>query len=122
MPSQARRHTRNVRNQSIHMFEKANRLARKAARGMDPSMFTRGNLITTERDIASGVHGEWRRMVYNAARAFSDIGETAWLNTPECPAYEPTTPAFHRALLADAKRELRELVKAERIAMKGGAK
>jgi hypothetical protein len=32
------------------------------------------------------------------------------------------TGKYVRALLADTKRELRELVKAERIAMKGGAK
>ena len=32
------------------------------------------------------------------------------------------TGKYVRALLADAKRELRELVKAERIAMKGGSK
>jgi len=32
------------------------------------------------------------------------------------------TGKYVRALLADSKRELRELIKAERIAMKGGAK
>lgn len=32
------------------------------------------------------------------------------------------TGKYVRALLADAKRELKELIKAERIAMKGGAK
>jgi len=97
MPSQARRHTRNVRNQATHLFAKANRLARKVERSLHPSMFTNGNLTATERDIASGVHGDWRRMVYLAARAVSDKGETAWFNTPECPAYEPTAPALHRA-------------------------
>lgn len=97
MPSQTRRHTRNVRNQAAHLFAKANRLARKAERGLHPSMFLNGNLTATERDIASGVHGDWRRMVYLAARAVSDKGETAWFNTPECPVYEPTAPALYRA-------------------------
>jgi hypothetical protein len=32
------------------------------------------------------------------------------------------TGKYVRALLADTKRELRDLIKAERIAMKGGAK
>jgi hypothetical protein len=104
MPSQTRRHTRNVRNQAAHLFAKANRLARKAERGLHPSMFTNGNLTATERDIATGVHGDWRRMVYLAARSVSDKGETAWFNTPECPVYEPTAPALHRA----RRREERE--------------
>ena len=104
MPSQYRRHTRNVRNQSVHLFAKANRLARKAERGLHPSMFLNGNLTTTERDIATGVHGDWRRMVYLAARSVSDKAETAWFNTIECPIYEPTAPALHRA----RRREERE--------------
>jgi len=104
MPSQARRHTRNVRNQATHLFTKANRLARKCEARIDPALFTNGKLVNTERDIVAGLHGEWCKMVYLAARAVSDKGETAWFNTPECPAYEPTAPARHRA----ERREQRE--------------
>lgn len=97
MPSQARRHTRNVRNQAAHLFAKANRLARKVEDRLDPRLYTNGETTNTERDIVAGLHGDWCKMVYLAARAVSDKGETAWFSTPECPCYEPTAPARHRA-------------------------
>jgi hypothetical protein len=78
MPSQARRHNRNVRNQSVHLSNKANRLARKVEARFDPSMLLPGNVIETERQILAGMHGDWCKMVLTAAQAVSAKGEAAW--------------------------------------------
>ena len=78
MPSQARRHNRNVRNQSTHLFNKANRLARKVEAQLNPSMLSPGSVIETERQILAGMHGEWCKTVLTSAQAISAKGEAAW--------------------------------------------
>ncbi len=95
MPSQTRRHTRNVRNQAAHLFAKANRLARKVEARINPDRCI--SPMALDAAIWRGDHGQWCKMVLIAAHLINNKAEEAWMSTLECPHHSPTAPARHRA-------------------------